>query len=229
MICIFSVCHDTQREGGGVELHKSQLGAYEVGGIGAPGEEERDYAVCPVPDVLYDKVYIGQDAPDGQFYRMDPIPGRTFAEAIVNACQIGGGGIAIAAGEIPQAGEVAAARTRYLAWLDLKLRSGQARWLETRSPTQIEHFARVAALALGATVEWVSPSVSSFRKRCENCDDLVPARAVYCPKCDFPFDLERAAAAGNAQAVRALEQRKAAEEERLEAAAVATRGKSGKG
>lgn len=203
MICIFSVVHNTQRQGGGIELHKSELGFYDIAGVGDPGSEARPYAVCLIPEVLHDKIYVGQDAPDGKYYRFEPVAGREFAQAIVDACQLGGGGIAVAAGELPTPEEVDAAQERYARWLGAKLDEGHKIWAETRNPARIEHFSRVGAEVLGITAEWMPPTKGGMKKRCENCEGMVPVKAAWCPTCNFVFDRDRARTGGHLQTLQA--------------------------
>ena len=229
MICIFSVVHDTAGAGGKIQLHASALGTYEIDGVGEPGREKRDYSVCMIPDVITDKIYIGQDAPDGQFYRFDQLPGREFAEAIVASVQLGGGGIAVAAGPEPTPEEVASARERYLVWLDTLLRIGQEEWAQSRNPGRIPYFSRVAAQVLGVTAEWATAITGTARKRCDNCDTLVSVKAAWCPTCEFIFDMERAVAGGHLPAIQAQKELLAAaalleEREAAEAAASAPAG-----
>lgn len=230
MICIFSVVHDSQAAGGKIQLHASALGTYEIDGVGEPGREKRPYAVCPVDDVVIDKIYIGQDAPDGKFYRHDQIPGREFAEAIVAASQLGGGGIAVAAGERPTPDEVAAAQERYMVWLEKMLRLGQEEWSQSRNPGRIPYFSRVAAQVLGVSVEWMTPITGTARKRCENCDALVSVKVAWCKECGFIFDMERAVAGGHLPAIQAQKELLAAaalmEQREAEEAAASTAGGS---
>ena len=236
MICIFSVVHDSQRTDGKLQLHMSALGTYEIDGIGEPGREKRDYSVCLVEDTVIDKVYIGRDAPDGQFYRYDQLDGRSFAEAIVAALQLGGGGVAVAAGPEPTPNEVAVARERYLIWLESLLRLGQEEWAQSRNPGRIPYFSRVAAQVLGVTVEWMTSVTGTARRRCDNCDALVSVKAAWCSGCGFIFDMERAVAGGHLPAIHAQKELLAAtvlieqrEAEEAAAAAAATGGTGKRG
>lgn len=201
MITIFSVCHNTQKAGGGVQLHASDLGFYEIGGIGEPGREHSEFTTCSVPDTVYDIVYMGADAPDGRQFQPVPIDGRKHANAIIESFRRWG--IAVAEGEVPRPDEIAAAKAVYHAFLDEQLQIGQSVWSETRNPGRIPHFAKVAAQVFGVSVEWMTPISGAARKRCPNCDTAAPEKAAWCVTCHFVFDMEKAVAGGFLPAIQA--------------------------
>lgn len=201
MITIFSVCHDTASAEGGVQLHASDLGYYYINGRGVPGREHAEFTTCPVPDTVYDQIYMGADAPDGQTFKREPVSGRKHAEAIVASFR--NWGIGVAEGEVPSPAELAAAREIYHAFLGQQLQLGQQLWAEDRNPSRIPHWAKVAAQVFGSKVEWMVESSPDSRKRCPNCDSAVPSRAAWCRECHFIFDMGAAIEGGFLPAIQA--------------------------
>ena len=200
MITIFSVCHDTSRDRGGIELHASDLGYYWIDGCGLPGRERAPYTVCRVPDTVYDRIYVGRDAPDGRTHMLEPINGRKHAEAI--AAPYAHWGVAVAAGDEPTPEELEAAKSQYHAYLLQMLQEGNKLWYDTRNAASIPYFSKVAAQVFGSKVEWLVEVGSGARKRCPNCDAAAPQTAAWCA-CGYIYDMAQAVAGGFLPAIQA--------------------------